>query len=128
MGVRPESFTYVKKLRGGKSKNPDPAAGDKSCFPEPPSVLECAFGYLGEAAGGRKICTGANWSGAINNPFRTFGGTGEGLDTTLANLRVTRGEPVVFAMHLASPRVRYTDRGKSALVVEGGAELTGGDE
>jgi hypothetical protein len=34
---------------------------------------------------------------------------------------VTRDEPVVFVLHLAHPRVEYTDRGKSALVIGGGA-------
>ena len=65
------------------------------------------------------ICTGANWSAAIKNPFRAFGSTGEGLETTLAKLRATRDEPIVFVLHLACPRVEYTDRGKSALVIGG---------
>jgi DNA topoisomerase VI subunit B len=104
MGVQPESFTYAKKQ-----------AKDGL-----PWVLESAFGWLGpEAEGGRKICTGANWSAAIKNPYRSFGGTGEGLETALAQLRVTRNEPVVFVLHLAHPRLEYTDRGKSALVIGG---------
>jgi hypothetical protein len=103
MGVLPESFRYEKKL---------------SKPPELPSVLESAFGWLGEGvADKRKICAGANWSAAIKNPFRAFGGTGEGLETVLAKLRATREEPVVFVLHLAHPRVEYTDRGKSALVI-----------
>jgi hypothetical protein len=122
MGVKPESFRYVPKLRGGKSKKSQTTPGEKPCFPELPSVLEFAFGWLGEEAQDeRRIFTGANWSGAINNPFRTFGATGEGLETVLADLRVTRNEPVVVATHLAHPRVEYTDRGKSALVIGGGA-------
>jgi hypothetical protein len=121
MGVQPESFRYEKKLGGGKSKNSQTEADDKPCSFELPSVLECAFGWLGkDARDERKICTGANWSGAINNPFRTFGATGEGLETTLAELRARRNEPVVFVLHLACPRIEYTDRGKSALVIEGG--------
>jgi hypothetical protein len=85
-------------------------------------VLESAFGWRGEKAKDeRQIYTGANWSAAIKNPFRTFGATGEGLETTLADLRVTRNEPVVFVFHLAHPRVEYTDRGKSALVIGGDA-------
>ena len=31
--------------------------------------------------------TGANWSAAIENPFRRFGSTGEGLESTLAQVR-----------------------------------------
>jgi hypothetical protein len=34
---------------------------------------------------------------------------------------VTANEPVVVVVHLAHPRVEYTDRGKSALVIGGGA-------
>jgi hypothetical protein len=120
MGVLPESFTYSKKLGGGKSTNPKNGTGDKPCFSELPFVLESAFGWKGEKAKDeRQIVTGANWSAAIANPFRTFGGTGEGAETILANLKVTRMEPVVFVLHLAHPRVEYTDRGKSALVIGG---------
>jgi len=82
-------------------------------------VLESAFGWLGEAAKDqRKIYTGANWSSTIKNPFRSFGSTGQGLETTLAKFRVTCNEPVVFVLHLAHPRVEYTDRGKSALIID----------
>jgi hypothetical protein len=45
---------------------------------------------------------------------------GEGLESVLWNMRASEGEPVVFVLHLAHPRVEYTDRGKSALIVEGG--------
>lgn len=105
MGVQPESFRYSKKFAKGGL----------------PWVLESAFGWLGEEADDqRRIYAGANWSSAIKNPFRSFGDTGEGLETTLADLRATRHEPIVFVLHLAHPRVEYTDRGKSALVINGG--------
>jgi hypothetical protein len=84
--------------------------------------LESAFGWLGEKSEDRRrIYAGANWSAAIGNPFRSFGDTGEGLETVLADLRATRSEPIVFVLHLAQPRLRYTDRGKSALVIGGAA-------
>jgi hypothetical protein len=83
-------------------------------------VLEAAFGYLGDAAS-RRIYTGVNWSATIGNPFRTFGATGEGLETVLADMWATSDEPVVVVIHLAQPRVEYTDRGKSAIVIGGGA-------
>jgi hypothetical protein len=105
MGVREESFQYSKRLAKGGL----------------PGVLESAFGWLGESARDRrKIYTGANWSSAIGNPFRSFGSTGEGLETMLAKMRVTSEEPVVFVLHLACPRVEYKDSGKSALIVRGG--------
>jgi hypothetical protein len=102
MGVQEKSFRYARKVA-------------KEGLPW---VIESAFGYRGEdAEGGRRICVGANWSSAINNPFRCFGSTGEGMETTLAQLRATRDEPIVVVLHLAHPRVEYTDRGKSALVI-----------
>jgi hypothetical protein len=104
MGVQPESFRYKRKL----SKD------------GLPWVLESAFGWLGQdAPDDRRIYTGANWSAALGNPFRSFGPTGEGLETLLANMRATSSEPVVFVLHLAHPRVEYTDRGKSAFVIGG---------
>ena len=106
MGVQEDSFGYSKKL----SKD------------GLPYVLESAFGWLGdESEDSRRIFAGANWSAAIKNPFRTFGSTGEGLEAALSDMRAGRNEPIVFVLHLAHPRVEYTDRGKSALVI-GGAE------
>lgn len=124
MGVRPESFRYARKLSGGECKKLQLGQDEKaSSQDDRPQVLESAFGYLGEEAKNqrRRIFAGANWSAGIKHPFRTFGSTGEGLETTLANLRATREEPVVFVLHLADPRVEYTDRGKSALVITEGA-------
>jgi hypothetical protein len=121
MGVKPESFRYQKRLYPRKSKKMQPGGDEKASFSELPYVLESAIGWLGkDARDQRRIYTGANWSGAIKNPFRAFGRTGEGLENQLANLRATRNEPVVFVLHLAHPRVEYTDRGKSALVIGGG--------
>jgi len=86
-----------------------------------PHVLEAAFGYLG-GQGARRIYTGANWSAAIKNPFRSFGGTGEGLEAALTRLHVGGNEPIIFVLHLAHPRPDYTDRGKSALAIGGGTQ------
>ena len=58
-----------------------------------PYAIEIAFGLHqsglaeGGAAASRKLITGANWSVGISNPFRYFGSTGEGLETTLAKVR-----------------------------------------
>jgi DNA topoisomerase VI subunit B len=117
MGVKPESFRYSSRL-SGKSKKSRVQTDEKASFL--PWVLESAFGWLGQGAKDeRKIVTGANWSAAIKNPFRSFGATGEGLETQLYDLRATRNEPIVFVLHLAHPRVEYTDRGKSAMVIGG---------
>ena len=57
-----------------------------------PYIVEFAFGLhqsgLKQGASvSRKFITGANWSVGINNPFRAFGRTGEGLESTLAKVR-----------------------------------------
>ena len=69
----------------------------------------------------RKIINGVNFSPEINNPFRQLGRGGESLDSILANVRANTSQPVIAVFHLACPRVAYTDRGKSAIVVEGEA-------
>jgi DNA topoisomerase VI subunit B len=90
-----------------------------------PRVVEFAFGVHrdGLRDGGRtpsrKIITGVNFSPGINNPFRQLGRGGESLDGILAEVRANTSQPVIAVLHLACPRVAYTDRGKSAIVVEG---------
>jgi DNA topoisomerase VI subunit B len=93
-----------------------------------PYVVEFAFGLhqAGLARDGtsvsRKIVTGANWSVGINNPFRAFGSTGEGLENTLAEVRANAREPVICALHLASAYIQYADRGKSSIILTDNAE------
>jgi DNA topoisomerase VI subunit B len=87
-----------------------------------PWVVEIAFAATPAAftngAGRRRIITGVNWSPAVGaNPFRQLGH--ESLDGILQRQRAGHGEPIVFLLHLTCPRVRYTDRGKSAVVIEG---------
>ena len=87
-----------------------------------PYVVEVAFGLHetgltdGNAVS-RKIITGVNWSVGINNPFRKFGSTGEGLEMTLAKVRANSSQPVIFALHLVSAYVQYADRGKSSIIL-----------
>jgi DNA topoisomerase VI subunit B len=92
-----------------------------------PRIVEIAFGIhrAGLTAGsgpGRTFITGVNWSPGINNPFRSIGKSGDGLDAILENVRASHGAPVIGCLHVACPRVAYTDRGKSAIVVEGEVE------
>jgi hypothetical protein len=87
-----------------------------------PYVVEFAFGLhqSGLTASGavsRKIMTGANWSAAISSPFRSFGATGEGLESTLAKVRANAREPVICALHLAHARIQFADRGKSSIIL-----------
>jgi hypothetical protein len=84
-----------------------------------PFVIESAFGWLGaDTPDRRQLFIGANWSSAIKNPLRSFGSTGRGLESQLAELHVGPTEPVVFALHLAHPRIEYTDHGKSAISID----------
>ena len=82
-----------------------------------PWIVETAFGWAPDISG-RQLVTGVNWSPGIINPFRELGSFGESLDTVLAEQRVNRGEPVILVLHMTCPRVEYTDRGKSAVVVK----------
>ena len=70
---------------------------------------------------------GVNWSVGINNPFRQMGAYGQSLDSYLQQQRVGHREPVVLLIHLASPRIIYTDRGKSSLALSGRVSPAGDD-
>jgi hypothetical protein len=83
-----------------------------------PWVMEVAFGYAPDARD-RRFITGVNWSPGIVNPFRQLGKYGRSLDTILQQRRAGPTEPIVLLLHIACPRVEYTDRGKSAVVVGG---------
>ena len=107
-GVDEETFRYKREFVDGD-------VSDKQCFL--PEVIEVAFGYCPEGAG-RQLVAGVNWSPGINNPFRVIGHSS--LDTYLSEQRAGNpGEPITLVIHLARPRVDFTDRGKSALVIAG---------
>jgi len=102
-GVQPETFKY-RRVAG---------IGDNGV----PVVIETAFGWCPDAEPVRRIVAGVNWSVALGNPFRSFGRDGEGLEALLNQQRAGRAEPIVVVAHLASPRVEFSDRGKTALVL-----------
>jgi hypothetical protein len=95
-----------------------------------PYVVEVVFGLHqsalspNEARSRRKFVTGVNWSAAIGNPFRSFGRTGEGLESGLTLARANASEPVISAVHLAIARVQYADRGKSSIILSSDARPT----
>jgi len=62
----------------------------------------------------RRFIAGINWSPTIGNPFRQLQ-PWYSLDSLLTEQRAGWDEPVVLVLHLACPRVEYTDRGKSAI-------------
>ena len=80
-------------------------------------LVETAFGWCPEGES-RRLVTGVNWSPGIINPFRELGHFGQSLDTILSQQRVDRDEPVILVLHMACPRVEYTDRGKSSVVIQ----------
>jgi DNA topoisomerase VI subunit B len=103
-GADLKTFSYVRRLRDDDGV---------------PAVIEVAFGYCPKGPLIRRIITGVNWSVGINNPFRQLGRYGESLDTYLQEQRAGRTEPIIMVVHLASPRIAYTDRGKSAVALHG---------
>jgi DNA topoisomerase VI subunit B len=84
-----------------------------------PAVLEAAFGWCPNGDR-RRIITGVNWSPAIGNPFRSLGPYGESLDSILSEQRSGAAEPIIFVLHLARPRIEYTDHGKTTIALDGG--------
>jgi hypothetical protein len=85
-----------------------------------PWVIESAFALRRQASKTERILvTGVNWSAGLINPFRQLGKVGESLDTVLAEQRIYSHDPVIFVLHAACPRVAYSDRGKSAVVLGG---------
>jgi DNA topoisomerase VI subunit B len=117
-GGDPKTFTYNRSL------------GETAGVPR---IVEFAFGIhrdgLTTGRGpSRKVITGVNWSPGINNPFRQLGRNGIGLDAIPSEVRANTSQPVIAVLHLACPRVAYTDRGKSAIVVEGDARESGDGE
>jgi hypothetical protein len=93
-----------------------------------PYVVEFCFGlHQAGLEGGRvsrEFVTGANWSAAITNPFRRFGSAAEGLESVMAKVRANAHQPVICAMHLASARIQFADRGKSSIILDASAELS----
>ncbi|MFC1862908.1 hypothetical protein ACFL1Z_03025 [Thermodesulfobacteriota bacterium] len=75
-----------------------------------PFVLEVAFGVNTEEYKEceREVITGLNWSPTLQIPF-------EILSRLLGEARVDSWDPVSVVVHLACPRLDFTDRGKSKL-------------
>ena len=80
-----------------------------------PYAIETAFAWCPDNDIREQI-VGVNSSPSLINPFRRLGGYG-GLDYLLSEQRAGDEQPIVLALHLASPRIAYTDKAKSALVL-----------
>jgi hypothetical protein len=101
LGIRKGSFEYRKVS----------ALGEDGL----PQVTEVAFAALEDEDAGRRLVTGVNWSAAWMNPFRRLGEYGQSLDTLMTEKRFDRHRPIALLVHVAHPRVQYTDRGKSTV-------------
>jgi hypothetical protein len=85
-----------------------------------PYVLEVAFAALEDEDQPRRIIVGTNWSPGLVNPFASLGGGyGDGLDSLLEERKAGDDEPIGLFVHLAQPRMQYTNRGKSMVAISG---------
>jgi DNA topoisomerase VI subunit B len=77
-----------------------------------PFVLELACGMYTDDASERaqRTIVGVNWTPALKPPFPA-------LQSLLGEARVDSFDPVAVLVHLAMPRVDFTDRGKSAVAL-----------
>jgi hypothetical protein len=82
-----------------------------------PWVTELAFAQRQDA--GRRLITGVNWSPGINDPFTQLGPGRGSLGTLLQQLHSGRDEPIAVLIHIACPRLEYTDHGKGSLILTG---------
>ncbi len=78
-----------------------------------PFILEVAFGMYGDEYRDdydKSEIVALNWTPALVSPF-------EDLPRLLGAARVDEHDPVVVVVHLACPRLTFTDRGKSRLAL-----------
>jgi DNA topoisomerase VI subunit B len=79
-----------------------------------PFVLEAAFGWHEQQENARSVI-GLNWSAALKDPLPT-------LPDLMEENYIDRADPVVVLVHLASPRLDFTERGKGRLRLPGEIE------
>ncbi len=73
-----------------------------------PYVLEMAFGVSEHNEEWRRCASGLNWTPSLKVPFSK-------LDELMGKCRVDRSDPAIVAVHLACPKLAFTDRGKSQI-------------
>ncbi|MBI4326841.1 MAG: ATP-binding protein [Chloroflexi bacterium] len=81
-----------------------------------PFVIETAFGVFEgkNSIQNHGLLCGLNFTPSIGNPFRRLNGW-ESLDEVLGEQFVQDDSPTFTLVHLATPYLKYTDRGKSAV-------------
>jgi DNA topoisomerase VI subunit B len=93
-----------------------------------PWVVEAAFAVRSPddgIYGDRVLMTGVNFSATMIDPFRCLGESGESLAALLSNQYADADEPVMVCVHLVCPRLSWTDRGKTTLML---GDLTFADD
>ena len=126
LGIIGKDHLYRAWKTRAATREPSPTSVPSEITAGIPHVSEFAFGLHREGLGigdegfiSRKIIRGVNWSAAINDPFRQIGQGGESLESVLAAVKASSSQPIIAVLHVAKAHVSYTDRGKSAIVVEG---------
>jgi DNA topoisomerase VI subunit B len=78
-----------------------------------PAILELAFGIYVKELQERSatIAVGANWSPVLTPSQITP------LQQALTKARVDPGDPIALIVHLTSPRIETTDKGKGAIIL-----------
>jgi DNA topoisomerase VI subunit B len=110
-----ESFNYQKQLSVGTDGLP--------------FVGETAFAWAPKT-GGRRLIAGVNGSPGIGDPFKQIGAGGRSLSALLEAQYADGDAPVAFLLHIACPRVQFTDRGKGSVVIgdDDGSGVTAEEE
>lgn len=75
-----------------------------------PYVLEMAFGVSSNDDSRRRVAAGLNWTPSVRVPFET-------LNRMMSECLVQYNDPVIVVIHLACPKLAFTDRGKSRLML-----------
>jgi DNA topoisomerase VI subunit B len=75
-----------------------------------PFVVEVAFGVKAGDSERRQVVMGLNWSPALRVPAVA-------LEQLLGAARVDEFDPAVILVHVACPRLEYTERGKGHLLL-----------
>lgn len=81
-----------------------------------PYVIETVFGIFEceDIARHNRLLCGLNFTPSIGNPFRRLNNW-QSLDDVLGKQFVNNDSPTFTLVHLTTPHLKYTDRGKSAV-------------
>ena len=84
-----------------------------------PYVVEAALSIKEEYTGPAEVFTGVNWSPSFGRPVVNSLGYGTTLSGMLGERYCGRHQPIVFCLHIATPKVPWTDNGKGSLDLSG---------